>query len=43
MLSEDEKIDFIKFLLLKDKQKTYELYLLTAICIGCVCLSIFIH
>lgn len=40
-LSENEKIEFIKFLLIKDRNKTHEMYILAAICVACVLLSIF--
>lgn len=46
-LSENEKIDFIKFLLQKDRDKlqkikklTNDLYIMLAICVGCVVLSL---
>lgn len=39
-LSEQQKIDFIHFLILKDVKNKRENLLLTAICVGCVILTI---
>ena len=40
-LSNEEKIDFIRFLMHKDKKMQVQMNLMAIVCLGCVILTIF--